>query len=97
MQFETVTQSQQAPAVQNASEPEAHAPSQAETQPPQEESQLKEVNGEAALAKALFERGTKLPDSPHPKAAVNETTSCPGVYYPDQLALTYHERTWGTR
>lgn len=72
-------QSQQVPAVQNASEPEAHAPSQAETQPPQEESQLKEVNGEAALAKALFERGTKLPNSPHPKAAVNETTSCPGA------------------
>jgi hypothetical protein len=56
--------------------------------------------------KILFERRTKAPDGPEPKAGVTESNSCPGgagnpcallggwVYYPDQLRLTYHERTW---
>jgi hypothetical protein len=71
-----------------------------------EDSHAKEAVGEEDLAKILFEGRTKTPDSPEPKAGVTETNSCPGgvgnpcallggwVYYPDQLRLTYHERTW---
>ena len=61
---------------------------------------------EAQLSMLLFDRRTKLPDSPNPKISEKENSMCPSgvgnscallggwVYYPDKIGLTYHNRTW---
>ena len=104
-------QLQELPPAPPASQAEPQSPSQDTLEKKQnaaasEESHPKEAVGEEDLAKILFERRTKTPDSPEPKAGVTETNSSPGgvgnpcallggwVYYPDRLRLTYHERTW---
>ncbi len=61
---------------------------------------------EAQLSMLLFDRRTKLPDSPNPKIREKENSMCPSgvgkscallggwVYYPDLVGLTYHNKTW---
>jgi hypothetical protein len=61
---------------------------------------------EEQLAKLLFDRRSKLPDSPNPKTNERENSMCPSgvgkscallggwVYIPDAIGLTYHNKTW---
>jgi hypothetical protein len=61
---------------------------------------------EEELSKLLFERRSKLPDSPDPKVREKENSMCPSgvgnscallggwVYIPDAIGLTYHNKTW---
>ncbi len=61
---------------------------------------------EEQLSKLLFDRHSKLPDSPNPKVIERENSMCPSgvgnscallggwVYYPDLIGLTYHNKTW---